>query len=269
MKKNIRKFIIIRVLVCLLLLLLSIIICRNIDFGFNIEHNIYDMTNGSQIVELGIPKFSFFRQENDKSYSYKNIRSNKVLTKEVKSFLNTLEPINCNDTTYYYDSKNNFSIIDYSIKNYYIYNTISYRVVDRNYCTTIKMQEYSEKLGGLKRYHYLNGGNISFYEDWDSKFEIAFLDNSYYSNGTYELKATLKVIFYKRKTDKSANTIILEESSGDFEIKDDKLYYYRKEIKGSSNEITVPEVSVFEIKDQKLILIDNYLSKYEENIILK
>jgi hypothetical protein len=131
------------------------------------------------------------------------------------------------------------------------------------------MKEYSEKLGGLKRYHMLNGGKISLNEDWDTKFEVAFLDNSDYSNDTYELKATLKVLFYKKLTDKSLNAITLEESFGDFEIKDNKLYYYRKGIKESSNDITIPEETVFEIKDQKLILIDNYLSKYEENIILK
>jgi hypothetical protein len=106
--------------IVILVLVIIYFIFRNIYFGFSIEHNIYDKTNGSQTVELGIPKFSFFKQENDKSYSYKNIRSNKVLTKEIKEFLNTLEHISCNNTTYYYDSKNKFSIIDYSIKNHYI-----------------------------------------------------------------------------------------------------------------------------------------------------
>lgn len=35
-----------------------------------------------------------------------------------------------------------------------------------------------------------------------------------------------------------------------------------------SNLINIPEVSVFDIKNQKLYLIDNYLVKYEKDIIL-
>ena len=135
-----RKKVIIIISIIILTSILLFFVSQILPLGYYKEQIIYDTTNGSQTIELGIPKLSFMKKENDKSYSYKNVRGNKVLTKEVKEFLNTLEPIECNDTTYYYNSENDFTIIDYSVKNHYIYNTISYRVVDGDYC-------YNNKLG--------------------------------------------------------------------------------------------------------------------------
>ena len=61
---------------------------------------------------------------------------------------------------------------------------------------------------------------------------------------------------------------ILEDSTGTIEIKDNKLYYYRNEIKETTLEL--PEVSIFEIgKDGYLTLTNNYLSKYQKEIILQ
>ena len=61
---------------------------------------------------------------------------------------------------------------------------------------------------------------------------------------------------------------ILEDSTGTIEIKDNKLYYYRNEIKETTLEL--PEVSIFEIgEDGYLTLTNNYLSKYQKEIILQ
>ncbi len=265
-----KKKIIISVLVILLIILiLYFLILRNIYLGYKKISIIYDKENNSQTVELGIPKLSFMAKENDKSYSFKNLRSNKVLLNEVKDFLKTLESLNCNNTTYYYDSKNDFTIVDYSVKNNFVYNTISYRIVYGNYCNQNKLAEYAKKLGGLKRYHTINGGKITLNESWNSKFEMLFLDDITESNKGYKFKANLKVMYYKRKSEKEFYTYTLENSVGNFQIKDDKLYYTRTEILESSNDITIPNESIFKIKDSKLILTDNYLSNYyDQEIIL-
>ena len=61
------------------MILLIIIILKTLPLGYDIESMIYDRTDGSQTVELGVPKLSFLKKENDRSYSYKNIRGNKIL----------------------------------------------------------------------------------------------------------------------------------------------------------------------------------------------
>ena len=61
----------------------------------------------------------------------------------------------------------------------------------------------------------------------------------------------------------------LEKSTGTFEVKEDKLYYTRTETSEKSSDITIPEVSVFEIENKELKLIDNYLSTYADEVILK
>ena len=65
-------------IITLIIIILTFIIFRNIKLGYNKISFIYDMKKDSQIIELGVPKFSFMGKESDKSYSYKNIRNNKI-----------------------------------------------------------------------------------------------------------------------------------------------------------------------------------------------
>ncbi len=252
-------------------IIIGFIIFRNIQLGYDKTSIIYDKTKDSQTIELGIPKLSFAAKENDKSYSFKNIRSNRVLTKEVKAFLKTLDPLKCNDTTYYYDKRNDFTIIDYAIKNHLIYDTISYRVYDGNYCFIEKVKQYGKQLGGSMRFHTLNGEGYKLSEgvEFKPKLVVAFLDNTDIKN--QEFKAKLDVYYLSPIPNewKYISKKVIESSTGTFEIKDDKLYYTRTEIAENSNDVKIPKVSTFLIENGKLILIDNYLSAYESRIELK
>ncbi len=242
--------------IILAIIIISFLIFRNIQLGYGKISIIYDKTNGSQTIELGIPKLSFMAKENDKSYSFKNIRSNKNLTKEVKDFLKTLELIKCNDTTYYYDKKNNFTIIDYSIKTHFIYNTISYKVSDGNYCEDMNIIEeknrYEEIFGEVRTFGFYSNEN-------DNKLSIAFY--IYFPNTrTNEFRGELAI---------GSNGSWLEASEGYFIIENNELIYTRTTINKKNDTIVIPEKSVFKIQNKKLILIDNYLSDYERNIILE
>ena len=117
-----------KILIIVVVLLVLYLIFRMIPFGFIKKSFTYDLSDGKQTVILGVPRLSFLGRENDRSYSYKNVRGNNVLKKEVKDYLNTLKKVKCNDTTYYYDKDNNFTVINYSIKNNILYNTITYDV---------------------------------------------------------------------------------------------------------------------------------------------
>lgn len=255
--------------IIILILIIVYITFKNLYLGYNIKNVNYYHTNKN--INLGIPKTSFMMKHNDRSYSFKNIRNSNIIENEVKKYLKTLKYSNCNNTIYYYNEKDNFSIINYSIKNNLLYSTISYEVVENDYCYTNKLNEYTKKLGGLKKMHTLNGGTISLYENWDSKVEVVFMDG--YTDGKsgkpHEFKANLRVYLYKRKDSKNFYKYTLEDSVGNFEIKGNKLYYYRTDISEKADNIEIPEVSVFKIESGKLILTDNYLAGYEENIILK
>lgn len=266
-KENKMKFRKISLCIIILICIILIIVFRNISFGYNIEKVNYSHSNKE--INLGVPATSFLMKHNDKSYSYKNLRNPNIIKNEIKEYLKTLKYLTCNDTIYYYDETDDFSIVEYSVKNNILYTTISYQIDNGDYCYNQKMDEYDVKLGGLKRFHTLNGGTIDKDAQVIPKIEIYFLDGSNDVNGNYEFTASMKVIAINRNDKKEFNNYILEDSSGEYEIKDNKLYYYRKIITKQSNEITIPEVSVFLIENQELILIDNYLSKYEKNIVLK
>lgn len=259
-----------KLIICLIILLLIIIYItfRNLSLGYNIKTVNY--SHSSRSINIGVPKASFMMKHNDRSYSYKNLRNSNIVENEIKKYLKTLKYSVCNDTIYYYNEKDNFSIINYSVKNHILYNTISYEIVDNDYCFLEKLEEYAEKLNGLRRFHNLNGTTISFYEEWDDLLVIHFIDGGTNIDKIYEFVAEMQVIYFKRKNQSSATPHILEESSGNIEIKDNKLYYYRKEITEKSDDINIPEVSTFIIEDGKLILTDNYLSKYyNKEIILE
>lgn len=251
--------------------IIAVTVFRNIQFGYYKVNMIYDMENSSQTIELGVPRLSFMGKENDKSYSYKNIRSKKVLTKEVKSYLNTLIKLVCNNTTYYYDSKNDFTIINYSIKNHLLYNTISYEVRYGDYCFSSKISEYAKKLGGIARFHMYNNlvFSLSEIKEFTPRLVVAFLDGINFKNKEFTAKLEVKYLYSISNEGKDISKKEIEKSTGTYEIKDGKLYYTRTNIELQAEDIDIPKTSVFEIKNNQLILVDNYLSKYDNNIILK
>ena len=224
-------------------------------FGYNIEHTRYTHTE-NKIINLGVPKFSFLMKNNENSYSYKNFRGRSVLKSELKSYVNTLEHISCNNTTYFYDSDANVTIIDYDVKGNIIYSTISYNIRNGNYCNEWQIKEYSKRLGTLNTFRTL-------YTE-DSNLAIYFLPSLKISDNKNEWIATLDIYYNDGKTKK-----VIEKSSGTFEIINNELIYYRNKIIDHESSIEIPNVSTFVVKEQKLILKENYLKDYEKGITLK
>jgi len=250
-------------IVLIISIVLIYILFRNIYLGYNIYKVDYNLlTENKRKINLGVPKLSILRKNHDRSYSFKNFRNREVLLGEIKEYLKTLEYLNCNDTIYYYNNEDDFSIIEYSVKDNILYSTITYQVVNHDYCYMEKLREYGKYIN-LRAFHSMNA-RYENKEDIKNKLTVIFIDggNDVYK---YEFKAKMEVSYY----DNNGNEIILEKSVGEYEIKDEKLFYYRKEIEKESSNIKIPNVSVFLIEDKNLILDDNYLSAYEKEIILK
>ncbi len=252
-QKELNKKIIIYILP--IIFVSCIIFFKLIPFGYNIEHPRYTHTE-NKIINLGIPKFSFLMKNNENSYFYKNFRGKSVLKSELKSYVNTLVHISCNNTTYFYDSDANITIIDYDVKGNIIYSTISYNIRNGNYCNEWQIKDYSERLGTLNTFRTL-------YTE-DSNLAIYFLPSLKISDNENEWVATLDIYYNDGKTKK-----VIEKSSGKFEVINNELIYYRDKIIDYENNIKIPNISTFAIKEQKLILRENYLKDYEKGITLK
>mgnify|MGYP002851948991 CR=1 FL=1 len=259
------------ILITILSLSIIYVLITHISFGYTEKQLLFEH-NDSKIT-LGIPRFSINIKNNDRSYSMKSLRSKIVLENEIKKYLNTLEYSSCNNTVYYHNKKDNYSIIDYSVKNHIIYNTISYEVVKGDYCKTKSYNEYQEKLGYIGLFQY---GITEVRKDLKEDEGLSFvLIQGFDESLDHPFTAYVQINYVKDIQDflnrkKEQMTVeLLEESRGYFEIKEDKLYYYRTEIKEKGNKINIPEVSVFEIKYNKLILLENYLQKYASNIALE
>ena len=263
-RKRIKKM----MYVIIILALLLIYICfRNVKLGYNLQSVYYSHSNRN--INIGIVKTSFMIENNDRSFAYKNLRNSNIVENEIKNYLKTLKYSTCNDTVYYYDEKDDFSIIEYSVSNHIFYSTISYEIVDYDYCEKGILEKYSNMLGGLGRIHSLKGGKMPKDANWNKFIEVTFIDVVDYSSIPYKLEAKMEVLYFEKNSEGKYIVQVLEDSEGFYEIKNNKLYYYRTKILEKSKNLDIPEVSSFEIKNKKLLLNDNYLSAYEEKIELK
>ncbi len=247
-KKQLRKRI--TIIISPIIIITCIILFKLIPFGYDVMHIRYNH-NTDKLINLGVPKFSFYMQNNEDNYAYKSLRGKSILKSEVKAYLNTLEPISCNNTTYFYDNTADITIIDYSITSNILYNNINYSIRNGNYCDTLQIKEYNNKLGLL--------GTLRTLYNEDTNLIIYFLPNLKTEEHN-EWTASLEIYYQGR---------ILEHSIGTFEIINDELIYYRTQIKERDQNIDIPNISNFIIRKQKLILKDNYLKEYEKEIILK
>ena len=267
--KNRRKRKKLITIIIVLLIILTITIFRNINLGYTKKDVYY--SHSDKNIKLGVPIGSFFIKNNDRSYKMYNFSSSSIIENETKKYLKSLKYLSCNNTIYYYDEESNISIINYSIKNNILFSTLSYEIVENDYCITNKLEEYTNKLGRVNSFHTLNGGKIDLNKSGDL-LEVYFQDGFCEEKcDSYSFKAKMKAMYYKNienilKT-KKVDMEVLEESVGRFEIIDDKLYFFREEI--IESKIKLPEVSTFKLKDTNMYLVENYLSNYEKEIVLK
>lgn len=226
------------------IIILVIALFEFFPFGYNDEHFRYNLQT-EKIISIAAPKFSFDYKSNDESYAFKNIRSKIALKIEIKNYLNTLEHLSCNDTTYYYDSYSDTTIANYNVKDRLIYSTISYDIKKGNYCKTLEAIENTQKLGGPQNRLYFQ--NEKLYFTFDT-----------YINTTSEdiYKAYLTIYEYNEKSKK---TEWVEISQGTFEIQNDILIYTREKLEYENTQYKIPVTSKFVIKNKKLIFENNYL----------
>ena len=235
----------------IIIVIIFIILFKLYPFGYIVKHEIYNY-NSNKIIDLGVPKFSFYKQNIEDSYSYKSFRSRYVLLSEAKDYVNKLEHINCKNTTYYYDSLSDITIIDYSVTSNLLYNTINYHIKNGQYCNTYQYEEYKEKTT-FKTYQY-KSDNIEIY------FTIY---------GDIKGKHTYNANLVVTAKDEKNNNEILEISNGTYTVNNNLLTYTRQTQSKISNNIKVLPYSTFTIDGISLILNDDYLEKYSDKIILK
>lgn len=245
---------------CILVIILLIIAFKNIYLGYNIKE--IDLIRGTnpRKVEIGVPKLSFMMKNNENSYSFKNLRSSHTLETELKSYLKNQKYLTCNDTIYYYNEENNISIIDYSVVDHFFYSTISYNIKDGDYCYLKKLEEY-EQYFILRGFHTMNGIS-KIGEDTTNKVVVIMRDGG--DDQEYKFEISLEI---NKLNGWLKEGTLLEKSKGTYEIKNNQLIYYRdkESIEGKEKD-NIPLVSTFTLKDGYIILNDNYLSKYVDEI---
>lgn len=244
-------------LIILLLFILITIIFKYISFGYSIKEYIYN----NSIIKIGIPQGSFNVKNNDRSISFKNLRSKLIVKEEMKNYLKTLDYLTCNDTIYYYDNENNISIINYKVKEFLLFSKIDLLIDNDDYCYNQKINDYGKLIDnnnyGMNVSRKIVNGKL---EDIEGRISyVIFLD----SDNKKDFKINVKVLLQHNTYSET-----LEESRGTFEIRNNKYIYVRDEIIKEDKRIKIPTVSSFKIENKKLILENNYLSKYTDKVIL-
>ena len=225
-----------------------------IPFGYNIYpfKYVHDTNN---LISLGIPKFSFLITNVEDSYSFKSFRGKNIIKSEMKDYINKLEHITCNNTTYFYDADRDISIIDYKVRGNIFYNTGTYSVRLGNYCKYLEEDMIKNKIGAKNKTFNLYSESLPITYNLNLKITRNIDDEM-------DLKANL--ISYTNNSKE-----ILENSNGSFNLDNDLLIYHRDAIYEQDSSLNIPDSSVFIMKSDKLILKDNYLKDYKDYIILK
>lgn len=247
----------------LLIIILLIIAFKNIYLGYDTKKVPFTHTYNERKINIGVPRLSFMMKNNDRSYSFKNLRSGHVLESEIKKYLKEQKYLTCNDTLYYYNEENNTSIIDYSVKDKILYTTISYEIVDGDYCYNQKVEEANQYFI-LRGYHTMNGTLIPS-EDISNIITVVMRDGG---DEDYPYEYQFVIDFeIKRLKGMYKGEELIEKSHGTYEIKNNQLIYYRDEssIEGKEKD-NIPLISTFTLKDGYIILNDNYLSNYVDEI---
>lgn len=234
----------------LAIIIIIVILYKLLPFGYQLKVVDYH----SKTINLGVPAYSFLIKKTSNGYRFQNLRNSYALKTEIKNYLNTLEHISCNKTTYYYDHSTDMTIIDYNVKNNLLYNTIEYQIENGNYCKNKMIENFREIVKGFD--------NIYKYSSYDKKVTISF--HPQYDLLKDEFIATM--IIQNHDIEKK-ETVTLESSSGTFEITEAEIIYIRTDIKESK--LTIPPTTSFIIKNDKLIMVKNYLTDYATDIVLE
>lgn len=88
-------------------------------------------------VSIAIPKYSYYRRTGGNYIStFKTLKSTDEIDVFIDTYLSSFEKIECNGETYYYNSKNDYTIFQYTANNdgYGFINTIYIGYCNGKYC---------------------------------------------------------------------------------------------------------------------------------------
>ena len=89
---------------------------------FGNESYAFDETHTIEVPKLSIAP----SKVNDYTIIFYNVRTVFALTKDVEQMLGNLEERNCNDTVYYYDRKQDYTITNYNLVDAFVLNRIEF-----------------------------------------------------------------------------------------------------------------------------------------------
>lgn len=243
--------------IVLTIIILLIIIPKLLPVKRETANVIYDTENGSQTIELVIPKYSFLTKQdyqNKLNLRTTSIQSSKSIKKLIQKELSSYEIIKCNNSSYYYNQEHNFTIKNYQIKNNILYTTVYYEYDFGNYCN--KSSLLPDEIIDLSTTYTLSDKNKSY------KYNIS-LQTGYNSNKN---KAKLSIYITDIKT---KNIIFSDKSIGTIELTNNNtLLKYTKD-KNLTNNKEIGDNLIFQIDNINTLYLENkFLSKYIKNDII-
>jgi len=109
-----------RILYIMLIFIIILLGIKFIPFGSKIY------SNPKQNISIEVPRFSLYKENNDKKViSFITIKNKNILKIELDRIINKLEKKTCHYDTYYYDKKNNIMIEKYEINKGILFNEIA------------------------------------------------------------------------------------------------------------------------------------------------
>lgn len=106
--------------ILMIILIIIIIVLLFIEY-FNFGITKYQTAEN---IKLEIPKLSIKNKEDSNYISFLSFRNKKILKKELDNIVLNYEKITCDNKIYYYNKKDDVTIISYDVKNDFIINKL-------------------------------------------------------------------------------------------------------------------------------------------------
>jgi len=126
----------------LILILITAIIVGYVVFTY-LPLGLQKYKSEGNNITFNIPSFSIFEEECCMtSANFKSIRNTYSIKKEIEKELENYEKLNCDNKTYYYDRKQDFTIVEYNVENGFIFNKFNITFSKGEFCDSEKEPNY-------------------------------------------------------------------------------------------------------------------------------
>ncbi len=138
-------------LLIFVVIIMSIIVFALLIIFTSLNNNIYEFEYNNKNYSIEIPNYSYSFSNKDFNIVFKSFSNFEKINNFKNDYLNNLSMLKCNNDgiNYYYDSKQDITIYNYTIDKKFVSSEISFNYYIGNYCNDKEAEDIDDMLKEL------------------------------------------------------------------------------------------------------------------------